>query len=171
MTRTTKRLLILASNAPWVTFALVIAASVLFVENRRQLAASTVFMEHLVALANPSSGGVLFVLSPLDCIDARDKVTELAAIARENGLMVRGLVIEDGLHPTDLHALLDNVNQRFPHYPIPMRTAALVANMFGVGQTPMMLTVNGAAGIVGVSALDGSEQLLELALGHEEASG
>lgn len=171
MMRTTKRLLILASNAPWVTFALVIAASVLFVENRTRLAASTVLTEHLAALANPSSGGVLFVLSPLDCIDARDQVTELATIARDNGLIVRALVIEDGLHPTDLRALLNNANQRFPHYPVPMRTAALVANMFGVGQTPMMLTVNGATGIVGVAALDGSEQLLELALRHEEASG
>lgn len=171
MMRTTTRLLILVAKAPWVTFALVIAASVLLVENRTRLAASTVLTEHLVALANPSSGGVLFVLSPLDCIDARDQVTELATIARGNGLMVRGLVIEDGLHPADLRALLDHANQRFPHYPIPMRTAALVANMFGLGQTPMMLAVNGPTGVVGVARLDGSEQLLELALQQEEASG
>ena len=111
------------------------------------------------------------MLSPLDCIDARDQVTRLALVARGKGLVVRGLVVEDGLHPSDLRALLHDANQRFPHYPVPMRTAALVANTFGVGPTPMMLTVNGATGIVSVARLDGSDRLLQLALQYGEASG
>ena len=171
MANTLARLPMMAANAPWVTIALVICVSTLIVKDRARHAAFSVLTEHLVAVTNPSSGGILFVLSPMDCIDARDEITTLATIARGNGLAVRGLVIEDGLPDAELRAVLREANQRFPHYPVSMQTAALVANMFGVGQTPMLLSANRATGIVGVAPLGEAEQLLTLALSHKETIG
>ncbi len=161
------RLLSLASQAPWVTSALVIAVVVLFIEQRADDTAATVLEGHFNAVATSPIGGVLFLLSPVDCIETRDTVAQLAATALEKGLVVRALVIEDGVDPVDLRALLDDANRRFPHYPVPMRAAALFGNMFRIRRTPMMLTANGTTGTITVLPSVTSDGL-SLAFSDEE---
>lgn len=144
------RLALLATQAPWVTSALLLAVVVLSVEQRAQATATEVFEGHFNAVATSPVGGVLFLLSPVDCIDTRDTVAQLAESALDRGLVVRALVIEDGVDPVGLRALLDDANQRFPHYPVSMRAAALVGTMFRIRQTPMMLSVDGMTGAITV---------------------
>lgn len=145
------RLLYLLYNGPWISTALLIAVAVLFVDERADDAASGILASHLTAAATSSHGGVLFLLSPVDCVETRDMVAELAADLLDDGFVVRGLVISDGVVSHDLNALLDDANRRFAHYPIPMRVAALVGNMSGIRRTPMMLTVNGTTGRTSVT--------------------
>ena len=145
------RLLYLLYNGPWITTALLIAVAILFVDERADDAASRVLGGHLAAAAASSHGGVLFVLSPVDCVETRDMLEELAADLLDDGFVVRGLVISDGVASQDLRVLLDDANRRFAHYPIPMRAAALVGNMSGIRRTPVMVTVNGTTGRTSVA--------------------
>lgn len=124
---------------PWRPVVLALSCLLLLAARHRDRAALAVFHDHLLEVGQ-SGGGVLFIVSPTDCITNADQVRRhLAPALANDGLAVKGLLVADGLAAADRHRVLEVVRSYFPHETIALRSVIPIIRHTG---TPVALTVD-----------------------------
>lgn len=121
----------------WKTWALGFACFLFAINTVHEWAAVRAFETHVAEMAG-AGGGVLFVVSPADCLTAADVTTSLVTTLSEHGVGAKGLVVRDGVAPDGLALVLEAANRRFPHVAVGARGSLAFVGRAG---TPMILAV------------------------------
>ena len=129
----------------WKVWALAFACLLFTINTVHERAVVHAFESHVEGMAD-AGGGVLFVLSPADCLAATDITTSVVATLSGYGVAAQGLVVREGVTREGLALVLDAANQRFPHVAVGARGAVAFVGRAG---TPMVLAVR-ADGVVTV---------------------
>ena len=102
--------------------------------------------ESQIAEMADAGGGVLFVMSPADCLATAELAGWLANEVQAAGIAVKGLVVRDWVDDSGLRLVMDAANKRFVHVPIGARGAVAFV---GIAGTPVALGI-ASDGTVGV---------------------
>lgn len=134
-------------RAPLLRMGLALAVLLFMVGDHKDRAASRDFHAHREALAS-NGGGMLFIAQPMDCLATAEAAQLMATGLRAHGIPARGLVIGDGFAPTDLEAILQAANTRFPHFVVTARTVTTFAALSGFAATPIALLVDSKGRVI-----------------------
>lgn len=83
-------------------------------------------------------GGVLFVMSPIDCTSTAEVSGRVSALLGEEGIPVKGLVIGGRMDAEGLQDVLEAANKRFPHAVVSERAAVAFVGRSG---TPVVMAI------------------------------
>lgn len=133
----------------WFPTSLVLACSVFAWGSLRTRAGLDEFTYHLSDLAD-SGGGVLFVMSPAECISLRETAYRTAALLVDRGIGVKALIVRDHVDPEVLSALLQDLGDEFPHAPVAARGVAAFLGRIG---TPVAMVVGSQGDIESMELL------------------
>lgn len=134
-------------RAPLLRMGLALAVLLFMVGDHKDRVATRDFQAHREALAF-HGGGMLFIAQPMDCLATAEAAELMAASLRADGIPARGLVIKDGFVPTDLEAIMQAANTRFPHFLVTARTVTTFAALSGFAATPIALLVDSNGRVV-----------------------
>ncbi len=103
----------------------------------------------IVSSVAESGGGVLAVVSPMDCIALDEVLDEVAGGLRVQNVSVEGLVIADDL--VNEAEFLVGRNEKWPHRAVSLRSVYDVVSRTG---TPIVLAVTGEGRIALIERID-----------------